>query len=227
MRIIELQTDFGDFLLDIRDKQFQCGLTHGLIGPNGCGKTTFAKLIMGTVPARCKNINYEGLTARDMTMTTQKPYMMYDTVYNNLVYPLKLRGITPGKAEVDRWLSLCGLEEKRNKPARGLSSGQQQKLSLARALIFCPKLVIIDENLSNLDLDSIELFEAEIMRIQKAAPITWIIISHQPAHVRRLCDVVHFMDKGRILKSGSPADLLTAPTEAELVRFISREALHL
>ena len=226
MKITELQTDFGDFKLDVRDMQFESGIIHGLIGPNGCGKTTLAKLIMGTIPSRHRDIDFGGLSTRDMTMTTQKPYMMHDTVYKNLIYPLKLRGISPDNAEVDRWLSLCGLEEKKNKPARGLSSGQQQKLSLARALIFSPKLVIIDENLSNLDLDSIELFEAEIIRMQNAAPITWIIISHQPAHVRRLCDTVHFMDKGRILNSGPPDDLLTAPSESELMRYISHEALH-
>jgi len=225
MKIIDLQTDYGDFHLEVKDLDLDDGLIHGLIGPNGSGKTTLAKLIIGTVPARSRVIDFGGLTARDITMTSQKPYMMHDTVYKNLIYPLKLRGVTPEKVEVERWLTLCGLEGKKNSPARSLSSGQQQKLSLARALIFNPKLIIVDESLSNLDLDSIELFEAEIMRIQNTAPITWIIISHQPAHVRKLCDIIHFIDKGRVLTSGPPEELLTSPVEPELIRFLSHEAI--
>ena len=219
MRIIELEKDFADFSLEVRELELEDGLIHGLIGPNGCGKTTLAKLIIGTIQARRREIDMGGLSARDLTMANQKPYMMYDTVYNNLVYPLKLRGIEPDKAETSRWLSLCGLDGKEKTAARSLSSGQQQKLSIARALIFKPKLVILDENLSNLDLDSIEIFEQEILHIQKEAPITWIIISHQIAHMRRLCDRIHFMAGGRVLLSGTPSEVLDNPSIPELKRF--------
>jgi ABC-type multidrug transport system ATPase subunit len=225
MKIIDLQKDFGDFKLMISDLILEDGLIHGFIGPNGCGKTTLAKLIMDTIPSQRRTLDFGGLSSTDMTMTSQRPYMLHDSVYNNLIYPLKLRNITPDEAEVDRWLSLCGLNGKRKAYARNLSSGQQQKLSIARSLIFGPKLVIIDESLSNLDLDSLELFENMILDIQRSKPVTWIVISHQLAHVRKLCGRIHFMDKGRILKSGTPDEVLINPAEPEIMRFIQHETM--
>jgi ABC-type multidrug transport system ATPase subunit len=217
MRIIELEKSFGDFGISVRDYEFEPGLIHGLIGPNGCGKTTLAKLIVGVTKADKMDRDFGGLGERDITMTSQRPYIMLDTVYNNLVYPLRLRGIDSDTA---RWLALCGLVGKEKDFARGLSSGQRQKLSIARALIFGPKLAIIDESLSNLDLDSIELFEQEILSIQKASPITWIIISHQMSIISNLCDRVHFMNEGRILLSESPGEFLENPQDPTLARFL-------
>ncbi len=225
MRIIELLKSFDGLSIDIRDKVFEDGLVHGLIGPNGCGKTTLAKLIMGTIPAQRRDIDFSGLDDRDMTMATQKPYMLHDSVYQNLIFPLKLRRMTPDRHEADRLLELCGLLDKKKDPARGLSSGQQQKLSLARAMLFRPKLIIIDESLSSLDPDSVELFEEEIHRIQKEAPVTWLIISHQLAHVRSLCNRIHFMDKGKIIRSGSFDEVLNQPEDPELRRYLARETL--
>ena len=225
MRITELTKHFDGFGIEIRNQDFEDGLVHGLIGPNGCGKTTLAKLIMGTVPAQRRDIDFGGLGDRDMTMTTQKPYMMHDSVYQNLIFPLKLRGMTPDRQETDRLLGLCGLLEKSKDPARGLSSGQQQKLSIARSLIFKPKFIIIDESLSSLDPDSVELFETEIRHIQKEAPVTWLIISHQLAHVRRLCDRIHFMDQGTIIRAGTFDEVLRQPDAPELSRYLARETL--
>ena len=219
MRIFELRKKYGDFELDVRDLDFEPGLVHGLIGPNGCGKTTLAKLIADMAPSDLRKIDFCGLTARDITVASQKPYIMHDTVLGNLIYPLKLRGIRPDEERISRWLGLCGLEEKKAAYARSLSSGQRQKLSLARALIFEPKFVIIDESFSNLDLDAVETFENEILHIQKTKPVTWVIISHQLSHILKLCDRVHFMDKGRIIKTGTVEDVILNPQEPELIRY--------
>ena len=192
MKITKLEKQMGDFHLNIAEMNLEPGLIHGLVGANGCGKTTLSKLILGILSPDSGTIDYEGLTARDITMTSQKPYLLHDTVYQNLIYPLKIRGIRPDGAEVDRWLSRCGLLEKKMQYARSLSSGEQQKLSFIRALIFEPKLVIVDETLSNLDPDSTELFEELMLEQQKERPITWITISHQLVHIKKICDKVHF-----------------------------------
>jgi ABC-type methionine transport system ATPase subunit len=172
------------------------------------------------MPANQKRIDFCGLTERDITVASQKPYIMRDTVIANLTYPLKIRGIPLNEQKISYWRVLCGSKKKKTEYARSLSSGQQQRLSLARALIFAPKLVIIDESLSNLDLDAVEAFEKEILNIQKTSPVTWIIISHQLSHVQRLCDRVHFMSKGRILKSGPVDEVLLNPQEPELIRYL-------
>lgn len=225
MEIIELKKKFDAFDLSIDNYTFEDGLIHGLIGPNGCGKSTLGKLISGTMPAEASHIDFGGIADSEITMTSQRPYMTLDTVYQNLIFPLKLRKIMPDPVEIDRLLTMCGLIDKKNESARSLSLGQQQKLSLARAFIMKPKLIIIDECLSSLDIDSVALFEAEIFKIQKATRITWIVISHQPAHIHRLCDRVHFMSSGRLRNSGSFDELIKREDDPELSIYFDRESL--
>ncbi len=225
MKIIKLHKIFNDFELAINNYVFEDGVIHGLIGPNGCGKSTLCKLLSGTMPATISNIDFGGLTDRDITMTSQRPYMTLDNVYHNLIFPLTLRKIKPDPVEVDRLLNLCGLADKRKEAARSLSQGQQQKLSLARAFIMKPKLIIIDECLSSLDPDSLTLFESEIMRIQVEHPITWIIVSHQLSYIQRLSNTVHFMTKGALRKSGTFEELINQKNDMELKNYFARETL--
>ena len=225
MKIIKLHKIFNDFELAINNYVFEDGVIHGLIGPNGCGKSTLCKLLSGTMPATISNIDFGGLTDRDITMTSQRPYMTLDNVYHNLIFPLTLRKIKPDPVEVDRLLNLCGLADKRKEAARSLSQGQQQKLSLARAFIMKPKLIIIDECLSSLDPDSLTLFESEIMRIQVEHPITWIIVSHQLSYIQRRCNTVHFMTKGALRKSGTFEELINQKNDMELKNYFARETL--
>lgn len=204
MRIIELEKKIGDFHLNITDVTIEENKIHGVIGNNGSGKSTLIKLIGGLLEADKGTIDFGTLTMQDITFTAPIPYMLHDTVYNNMAYPLKIRKQKPQKDEIMEWINKCGLTGKEKQYAPSLSSGECQKLSLARALIFKPKLVLIDETLSNLDPDSVVLFEQIISEIQLREPITWIIVSHQLAHIHKICQYVHFMEAGSVLFSGAP-----------------------
>lgn len=221
MRITDLKKQQGNFLLGIKDAYFEPGKVHGIIGANGSGKTTMSKIIMGTVACDSGNIDYEGLTPRDITMTGQRPYLMHTSVYNNLVYPLKVRGQQIDESYADYWLEKAGLQDKKKQYALSLSSGEQQKLSFIRALIFKPKLIIVDETLSNLDPDSADLFERLILEQQEKDPVTWITISHQLVHIRKICDMVHFMDKGDIISSDTPHNMLVNPTHLTIIKYLA------
>ena len=220
--ITSLKKTVGSFSLFIEDLKIQSPSIYGLIGPNGCGKTTAAKLISGILLPESGKID-TSLNYRDITMITQKPYIMDDTVYNNLAYPLKLRKILR-EPLCDEYLQKAGLLEQKNQNARGLSGGEKQKLALLRAMVFSPRLVILDEAMTDLDLDSLDIFEKMILERQKNDPVIWIIISHQLTRIKRLCDYYFFMENGRLEDEGPTEKMFHSPNPA-LRRYLKYEIL--
>jgi ABC-type multidrug transport system ATPase subunit len=223
LQIANLEKTIGGFSLVIERMSIENPGIYGLIGPNGCGKTTMSKLLSGVLAADRGELSVS-LRCRDITMVSQKPYMMDDTVYNNLVYPLRLRGITPGKEMCDELLEKIGFLHRRNERARGLSAGERQKLALLRAMIFRPRLIILDEAMTDLDIDSLDMFEGMVLERQKEDHIVWIIISHQLAHIRRLCDYIFFMTAGRLEAEG-PAEKLLASDNPLVRRYLKHEGI--
>ena len=199
MRITDLRKKIGSTQLYIPDMEIENGKIHGLIGPNGCGKTTLLKLIMGIVRPDCGTIDYEGPGPRDITLTSQRPYLMHASVYDNIVYPLKIREIKVVESEIDVLLERAGLMEQKRQYAPSLSSGERQKLSFLRAIVFRPAMVMMDETLSNLDADSERIFREMILERHREDGSTWLIVSHQWDRMNSLFDEVHIMEKGKII----------------------------
>ncbi len=199
MRITELRKKVGKTDLYIEDLIIECGKIHGLVGPNGCGKTTLLKLIMGITEPDSGTIDYEGLLPTDITMMSQRPYLMHASVYDNIVYPLRIRGERIDEARIDGLLERTGLLEIKDQYAGSLSSGERQKLSFLRAIVFKPKMILMDETLSNLDADSGKLFKEMLLERHNEDGSTWLIVSHQWDAMNELFDRVHHMDKGRII----------------------------
>ena len=199
MRITELRKRIGKTDLYIDDLKIESGLIHGLVGPNGCGKTTLLKLIMGITEPDSGHIDYEGLKPSDITMMSQRPYLMHANVYDNIIYPLKIRGMKIDRNEIDGLMERTGLLQIRDQYAGSLSSGERQKLSFLRAMVFRPKMILMDETLSNLDQDSEKLFKEMIIERHKEDGSTWLIVSHQWDGMNELFDSVHHMEKGRIV----------------------------
>jgi len=225
MKINDLEKRYDGFTLRIDCLDIAPGQIIGLIGPNGCGKTTAMKIIAGLVEPDSGAINYEGLTKRDITMAERKPYFLHDSVYRNLIYPLSLRKIKPDAALVDYFLEMAGLADRRRQYAPNLSTGEQQKLSLVRAMIFSPKMILIDEAFSNLDIESVERFEQFLLDRQRRDPITWLIVSHQLSSIQRLCQRVCFMYNGSIEAEGLTDEMLLHPSTPQLKRYLHYETL--
>ena len=215
-----LEKKLGDFSLHIEEMVIQRPGIYGLVGPNGSGKSTLAKLIAGLMEGDRGSIDTNGLGPREITLLSRKPYMMNDTVYNNLVYPLRLRNISPDPQLIAGYLEKMGLSGRGKQKARLLSGGEQQKLALLRALIFKPRLIIADEAMTALDIDSLDLFEKMILDEQRKDPVIWIIISHQMSHVRRLVDHLFFMYQGRLEAEGTMQELQAFSSNAHLSQYL-------
>ena len=198
MKITDLEKNIGSFNLKIDDLYIKPGLVHGLAGHNGSGKTVLLKLIMGILEPDRGTIDLDGMDRRNMTMMSQRPYLLTGSVYDNIVYPLKLRKIKPDEAEIDSLLERTGLLAQKNQYARSLSSGERQKLSFLRAIIFEPEFIIMDETLSNLDPESERAIVEIIKEIQSERPVTWLMVSHGRDVREELCDIIRYMEKGRI-----------------------------
>ena len=202
MKITDLKVSAGGFSLSVPSAVFESGKIHGIVGHNGSGKTVLLKTLMGILTPESGEIDYEGLAMTDVTLMSQRPYLLHGSVYDNLVYPLKLRGIDYKKpemaAEINRLLDCVGLLDRKNQYARSLSSGERQKLSFLRAIIFKPKFIMMDETMSNMDPESEAQILALIREIQASAePAAWLIVNHQLEQKEDLCDVIHRMEKGQ------------------------------
>ncbi len=201
-------------VLQIPELELEEGYFWGIIGPNGSGKSTLLKIIAGLMEATEGNVLYHNhtlneKTRRSMTLVFQKPYLLRTTVYNNIAYPLKIRGYSKRDIHmrVNAMLEDFGIEGLRDQKAWTLSGGEGQKVALARALVFKPKLLMLDEPTANIDPSSIILLEEKIREYYAMEKPTILMVTHNIQQTRRLCNRVAFMYEGEVLDSGDVSHL--------------------
>jgi iron(III) transport system ATP-binding protein len=212
-----------------------------LLGSSGCGKTTTLRMVGGLekpdggdiyLGDRClvsfeKNIFIKP-EKRDMGMVFQSyalwPHM---TVFENVVYPLKLRGIKGREAEkkVSEVLDLVGLGGLEDRPSPALSGGQQQRVALARALVFSPKVLLLDEPLSNLDAQLREEMRRELKALQQRVKVTVIFVTHDQIEALSLSDRIAIMKLGELEQVGSPENVYYHPATPFVRDFLGKTFL--
>ena len=194
IKIENLKKYYGEKqILDIDNLILEKGKITGITGPNGCGKTTLLNIIAGLDKDYSGKVNYDGTELNkdiieNMTIVFQKPYLFKRTVYENIEYPLKIRGTNKleMKSLVLNIMKNLEIEELMEKKAHLLSGGESQKVALARALVFKPQLLLLDEPTSNIDPDSIKILEREILRFNEETGGTVIIVTHNMEQSTRL-----------------------------------------
>ncbi len=198
-----------------------------LLGPSGCGKTTTLRLVGGLEePDEGEILLGDGCLVsvsrgvfvnpdkRDMGMVFQSyalwPHM---TVFENVAYPLKLRWMKRPviREKVLAALELVGLSGLEDRPIPALSGGQQQRVALARALIFSPKVLLLDEPLSNLDAQLRDEMRRELKALQRRVGVTVLFVTHDQVEALSLSDRIGIMSKGKLEQVGSPEEVYQKP----------------
>ncbi len=214
------------------DLEIEKGELVTLLGPSGCGKTTTLRMIAGFEFPTAGSIRLDGQeinmlppNKRDMSMVFQS-YAIFPhlNVYENIAYGLNVRHVAKEdvKKRVGRVLELVQLTGYENRAPNQLSGGQQQRVALARALVMEPKVLLMDEPLSNLDAKLREQMRTEIRRIQRDIGITSVYVTHDQVEAMTLSDRVVVMNQGIIEQVGPPQEIYRYPRTRFVADFIGR-----
>jgi len=223
-----------DVTLELRAGEFV-----SLLGPSGCGKTTTLRMIAGFVRPTSGTIELDGEMfsspamnlppeRRNMSMIFQSyaiwPHM---TVAQNVAFGLKLRGLSTHitRQKVERMLDIVRLRAFADRYPSTLSGGQQQRVALARAMVVEPRVLLLDEPLSNLDAGLREEMRFEIRRLHDEFRITSVYVTHDQAEAMVTSDRVAVMNHGRVEQIGTPFAIYNAPKTKFVASFIGRTNL--
>ena len=234
----QLSRQLGDrLLLDRLSLSVAPGESLALLGPSGCGKTTTLRLLAGLDPASAGRIVLDGEDVtqrpagqRQVAMVFQS-YALYPhlSVLGNLELGLEVRGVAPAErrqriAEVLSLLQLEGLELRR--PAQ-LSGGQRQRVALARALLRQPRLMLLDEPMSNLDAQLRDQLRPELRALLHRAGHPVIHVTHDQQEAMGLADRIAVLNGGVLQQVGTPQELYHRPANLFVARFLGRPGINL
>jgi iron(III) transport system ATP-binding protein len=220
------------FAVQDANLQIQQGELVTLLGPSGCGKTTTLRMIAGfefptsgRILLDGQEINTLPPNKRNMSMVFQS-YAIFPhlNIYENIAYGLNVQHLS--NAEISRRvgavMKLVELGGYEKRAPNQLSGGQQQRVALARALVMEPKVLLMDEPLSNLDAKLRESMRTEIRRIQRSLGITSVYVTHDQIEAMTLSDRVVVMNKGLIEQVGTPVEVYRHPQTRFVADFIGR-----
>ena len=210
---------------DIKEGELIC-----ILGPSGCGKTTLLNIIggfisdfSGDVLLSDENINNIPPEKREIATVFQSYGLFtHKNVIDNVSYGLKLLKIDKNTREnrAKEMLEKVGLASYEKKKIKELSGGEQQRVAIARSMVLNPKLLLLDEPLSNLDVHLRDVMRKEIKKIQKQFGVTMIIVTHDQEDAFKLADRVIVINEGHIEQVGTPEELYKEPKNNFISNFI-------
>ena len=220
-----------EFNLDIKDKEFIV-----LVGPSGCGKSTTLRMVAGLEEISGGELYIDGKLMndvapkdRDIAMVFQN-YALYPhmTVYDNMAFSLKLRH-TP-KDEIDKKVreaaEILGITEYLQRKPKALSGGQRQRVAIGRAIVRAPKVMLMDEPLSNLDAKLRNEMRAEIIKLRQRINTTFMYVTHDQTEAMTLGDRIVIMKDGYIQQIGTPQEVFNHPANLFVSGFIGMPVMN-
>lgn len=214
-----------NFNLDIRDREFIV-----LVGPSGCGKSTTLRMVAGLEEITRGELYIDGKLVndvepkdRDIAMVFQS-YALYPhmTVRGNMEFPLKLRKMPKDEIErrVNQAAEILGITEYLDRKPKALSGGQRQRVAIGRAIVREPKVLLMDEPLSNLDAKLRNQMRAEIIKLRQRINTTFIYVTHDQTEAMTLGDRIVVMKDGVIQQIGTPQEVFDHPANLFVAGFI-------
>ena len=214
-----------DFNLEIADKEFIV-----FVGPSGCGKSTTLRMVAGLEDITRGDLYIDGVRMndiepkdRDIAMVFQN-YALYPhmTVRQNLEFPLELRKVPKEQMnkQVDEAAEILGITEYLDRKPKALSGGQRQRVAIGRAIVREPKVLLMDEPLSNLDAKLRNQMRAEIIKLRQRIDSTFIYVTHDQTEAMTLGDRIVIMKDGEIQQIGTPQEVFNKPVNTFVAGFI-------
>ena len=227
----DISKRYGDLLAsDHLNLTIQRGELMTLLGPSGCGKTTALRCLTGYVRPDEGRVFLDGMDVTDLPTHQRELGMVFQnfalfphmTVQDNVGFPLMIRNLRKAEKEerVAQALRLIRLEGYESHYPRQLSGGQQQRVGLARALVYRPKVLLLDEPLSNLDAKLREEMRFEIKEVVTRLGITAVYVTHDQGEALALSDRVAIMNRGRLEQVGTPEEIYEHPQSRFVAEFI-------
>ena len=216
------------------------GQVTGLVGPSGAGKSTLLRLVdllephdKGELLIRGERVKFDSTRATEIRrrtgMVLQRPVALNRSVRNNLAYALRIRDYDEETtfAKVDQELKRLGLADRSMKNARTLSGGEMQRLCFARATIFDPDILLLDEFAANLDPSNVSLLENQLKSyVSTGSDKTVVIITHNLFQARRLCNRVALMWDGKVIEVADKNKFFENPDDERTAAFIKGELVY-
>ena len=214
-----------EFSLDIKDKEFIV-----LVGPSGCGKSTTLRMVAGLEEISGGELYIDGKQCndippkdRDIAMVFQN-YALYPhmTVYDNMAFSLKLKKLPKDEidAKVREAAQILDITQYLDRKPKALSGGQRQRVAIGRAIVRNPKVLLMDEPLSNLDAKLRNQMRAEIIKLRQKIDTTFIYVTHDQVEAMTLGDRIVIMKDGYIQQIGTPQEVFNHPTNLFVAGFI-------
>lgn len=232
LRIEKLKKSHGSFTLHIPELDVRAGEVLGLLGPTGAGKSTLLRLLAGLIrpshggltigsePLRAGEISLP--TQRRLTLVHQHPLLLTGAVRFNVEYGLRLRGRTNREdaEKVDAMLDRLGLTKFAQQSAQTLSGGQIQLVSLARALVIEPEVLLLDEPTAHLDPAHVALIEDTIQQECNERPMTIVWATHNLFQARRVASRTALLLNGQLVEVSPTDELFSHPSDPRTADFV-------
>jgi iron(III) transport system ATP-binding protein len=214
-----------ELTLEIREGEF-----FSILGPSGCGKTTTLRVVAGFELPDAGRIFFDDENVTSLPPEKRHTGMVFQnyalfphlTVFENVAFGLRARKHPPAEisARVVAALDLVDMRELQNRPVTQLSGGQQQRVALARALAVQPRILLLDEPLSNLDAQLRRTTRTELKNLQRRLGITTIYVTHDQEEALALSDRILVMEKGAAQQVGTPEEIYHSPANLFVMSFI-------